>query len=260
MKSVLITGGSSGIGYEMSKIWAQNGYTLYWISNDIRELEKSKELIQKEIPNVTVHSLDKDLTEENAAQEIFDWQQKLGSVDVLINNAGFGTYGYVNDIDVSKELSMIQLNVVGLYKMTRLFLAEMESRNEGTIINICSNTSFQPVPRMVTYAATKGFVSQFSRGLQSELEIKRSKVRVMTICPSAIRDTPFRQKLSSDIKTFDGLAYTTALEVAQDTWKGFQKRKSFVVTGRKMRILYAFRNLIPYSIEQSLVKKETERA
>ena len=259
MKIVLITGGSSGIGFEISKYFAKNGYQLLWVSKSGEELRNAKLLLEKEIEGVVVQFLQKDLTEENGAIEVFNWTKKIGVIDVVINNAGFGTHGIFFEMPLEKELAMIQLNVMTLVKMTHLFLEEMTKRNSGTIINISSNSSFQPVPRMTTYSWTKAFVTHFSRGIQEELEIKKSKVKVITVCPSAISDTAFKKELGDkEIKTFDGLVTTTTKEVGKDVWKGFQKGKTFILTGAKFRVLYKVRNLIPYSIQQYLVRKETE--
>ncbi len=259
-KTVLITGGSSGIGFEMSQYFAKDGYRILWVSLLEEELTTAKTKLTALVDGVEIHCLTKDLSKNEAAQEVFEWTQKMGGVDVLINNAGFGTYGYTNDISMDKELTMIQLNVLNVYKMTRLFLQEMQQKNTGTIINISSNSSFQPVARMNTYASTKAFVAHFSRGLQEELALQKSKVKVMTVCPSAIVDTAFKKASGMDkVKTFNGLAYTTAEEVAKDVWYGFQKNKTFVVSGWKMRWLYAVRGLVPYRVQQYMVQKETER-
>jgi len=260
MKRVLITGGSSGIGYEMSRRWADHGYALLWVSHDKDELSVAEKKIKQEFPNLTLSSLVQDLSVADGPQKVFDWATASGAIDVLINNAGIGTYGYLHETDMDKELRMININVVALYKMTRYFLDYMKAKKAGTIINICSNSSFQPVPRMVSYASTKGFVSQFSRGLHEELKMQKSNVKVMTVCPAAISDTAFRGLLQSDVKTFSGLATTTAEEVADDVWRGYSKGKSFIVSGRRMRMLYAIQGLLPYGLRQALVKKETEKA
>ena len=259
MKTVLITGGSSGIGFEISKYFANDGYQLLWVSKLEEELKDAKALLEKEIKDVKIQYLQKDLTEENGANEVFNWAKKIGTIDVVINNAGFGTHGIFYEMPLEKELAMIQLNVMTLVKMTHLFLNEMTKRNSGTIINISSNSSFQPVPRMTTYSSTKAFVTHFSRGLQEELEIKKSKVKVVTVCPSAISDTAFKKELGGkEIKTFDGIVTTTTKEVGKDVWKGFQKGKTFILTGAKFRALHKVRNFIPYAIQQYLVRKETE--
>ena len=260
MKTVLITGGSSGIGYEVSQYFARDGYQLLWVSKAEEELEKARHQFLQEQPSTKIHTLAIDLSRTNAPQSVFDWaKQNQWQIDVLINNAGFGTYGFTNEQSIEKEVTMIQLNVLGVYQLTRLFLKGMIERNAGTIINISSNSSFQPVARMNTYAATKAFVSHFSRGLQEELELQESKVRVMTVCPSAIQDTPFKLTAKMEkTKTFTGLTYTTQAEVGADIWKGFVKQKSFVVTGARMRLLHFFFPIIPYRLQQYLVRKETE--
>jgi len=261
MKKVLITGGSSGIGFEMSKYFALHQYEILWVSLFQKELEKATIDLQKEVPSVKISHIAIDLSNNEAAKQVYDWVNSThGAIDVLINNAGFGTYGFVNEIDMEKELKMIQCNAVSLYALTRLFLKDMVAKNEGQIINISSNSSFQPVPRMVTYASTKAFVKHFSRGLSEELKMMNSKVKVMTVCPSAIADTPFKKQAGmSNVKTFNGLAFTTQKEVAEDIWKGFKRKKDFVVSGWRMRILYFISPLIPYRVTQFLTKKETER-
>lgn len=260
MQTVLITGGSSGIGLEMSRHFGKAGYRLIWVSKPEEELAKAKAQLIEELPTVEIHTMAKDLSNQAAAKEVYDWtKQKDWEVNVLINNAGFGTYGYQKDTSIEEELAMIQLNVINLYQLTRFFLQDMLQKDAGTIINISSNSSFQPVPRMNTYASTKAFVKHFSRGLQEELKMLRSNVRVMTVCPAAIKDTPFKTSAKMEkVKTFTGLAYTTAKEVAKDVFKGFQQGKTFVISGWKMRLLYSIHNFVPYGLQQFLVRKETE--
>lgn len=259
-KRVLITGGSSGIGYELSRHFAKEGYHLLWVALTNDELTSSKHTLLAEFSELTIDTLEINLSDDHGSKTVFEWALSMGDIDVLVNNAGFGVYGMVKDTDVNAELEMIKCNVLASYQLTRFFLPKMLENNQGTIINISSNSSFQPVPRLCTYAATKAFVSHFSRGLTEELKMMGSKVRVITVCPSAVRDTAFKDRGDmADVKTFTGLAYTTAGEVAGDIWKAFKKGKDFVVTGRKMRFLYLFHHLIPYRVTQFLTRKETER-
>lgn len=257
-KTVLVTGGSSGIGYAISTYFAQAGYRILWVSKPKAELQQASENLQQLVPGVEIHTLSKDLSQDNAAQDTYDWSKKHGKVDVIINNAGFGTYGYLQHISTEMELDMVKLNVLAVYRLTRLFLQDMLDEDAGTIINISSNSSFQPVARMITYASTKAFITHFSRGLQEELALQGSNVRVLTVCPSAIKDTPFSKDMR-EVKTFTGLAYTTTAEVAKDVWRAFQNQKTFLVTGKKMRFFYAIRRLIPYPFQQYLTRKETEK-
>lgn len=260
-KTVLITGGSSGIGFEISKRFANDGYRLLWVSLLQTELDEAKAKLLTEFPTVEIYTLEKDLSIPTNSKNIYDWVKESGwTVDVLINNAGFGNYGFTNDIPIEKELAAINLNIVNLFQMTRYFLKEMVERDSGTIINISSNSSFQPTMRLNVYASTKAFVSHFTQGLTDELRLMKSNVTAITICPSAINNTAFRTKNGMQgVKTFEGLAYTTKEEVAKDVWKAFQKKKTFQVTGWKMRIIYATRNLVPAWLMRILMKMETDK-
>lgn len=258
MKVVLITGGSSGIGFEISKYFAKDGYKILWVSLLEEELQTSKTALQKIHPKTEIETFALDLSQEDAAQKTYDWVlSNQWTVDVLINNAGYGTYGFANDIAFEKEVTMIQLNVLNVFKLTRLFLKDMLDRNAGTIINISSNTSFQPVPKMSAYAATKAFVKHYSESLVEEMKALKSKVRVMTVCPAAIKDTKFKAAAKmGKVKTFDGLAATTKEEVAKDVWQGFQKGKTFVASGASLRRLMKLTPLLPSSLVQFLLRDE----
>lgn len=261
MKTVLVTGGSSGIGLEISKRFAQNGYAICWVTLLEDEAQQARQVLLDEYPT-TVTYLIQDLSLPDSAQHVIDWVRINNiDVDVLINNAGFATYGYSTDISIEKEVNMINLNVLGVYRLTRLFLADMTAKNKGTIINISSSTSFQPVPRMAAYAATKVFVSHYSQGLQDELQAQGSKVRVMTVCPSAIKDTKFKAAANMDrVKTFEGLTATTANEVADDVWKAFQDGKTFLRTGAKQRQTVWLTKILPKWIMKRMINDELSRA
>ncbi|MEM8858295.1 MAG: SDR family NAD(P)-dependent oxidoreductase, partial [Chloroflexota bacterium] len=164
-------------------------------------------------------------------------------------------------IEQGKEETMLQLNIMAVYKLTRLFLGQMLARNAGSIINISSATAFQPMPKMSTYAATKAFVKQLSESISEELKMQNSSVHIMAVCPAAIADTKFKSAASMDrVKTFDGLAVTTAAEVAKDTWAGFKNKKSLVVTGSRMRLLHFFTQFVPSGLTQFFVRKEMEES
>ena len=257
-KTALVTGGASGIGFSISRYFARNGYQLIWVALEEEELMESKRRLQEAIGGGEIHTMAMDLSLPNAAKDVHNWVlENDWEVDVLINNAGFGTFGFVQDIDLDHELKMIQLNVMNVYHLSRLFLPKMLQNNSGTIINISSNSSFQPVPKLSTYASTKAFVNHWTRGVQEELKIAGSKVRMICVCPAAIKDTNFKKVAKMEkVKTFSGMAVTTAEEVAKDVWNGFSKGKSFIVSGWKMRLLYKFSPLLPFFLQQFLVRKE----
>ncbi len=259
MKTALITGGSSGIGFGLSRKFAKEGYRLLWVSKPEYELAKAKEKILSEFPNAEIYTLAKDLSDQSAAKEVHNWAKQIGQVDVLVNNAGFGTYGFLQDIDIHREIDMINLNVLTLYSLTRYFLDDMLKRDQGTIINISSNSSFETVPRLLTYSSTKAFVKHFSRGLSEELKMQGSKVKVITICPAAIRNTGFKKVgKMENVRTFNaGLATTTVEEVVSDIWRAFKKGKSFLITGWRMRWLYPLYGIMPFRMIMFLTKRES---
>jgi len=258
MNTVLITGGSSGIGLEISKVFAKNAYTICWVALLEEEVNGAKQELLREVPNAKIHYLIQDLSAGAGAQNVYEWVlSNHFKVDVLINNAGFGTFGWSTDILMDKEVSMIKLNVLTVYQLTRLFLRDMEQQNSGTIINISSNTSFQPVPRMSAYAATKAFVSHYSQGLQQELKERQSKVKVITVCPAAIKDTRFKLAAQMEnVKTFEGLVATTKKEVAQDVWQAFQQGKTYMLSGAKLRRLNWLNRFLPRWVIYSLIRDE----
>ena len=260
MKIALITGGSSGIGFEISKYFARDGYKILWVSLLEEELKMAKFALEKDVQGVDIATLTLDLSKSDAAQKAYNWVQvNKWTIDVLVNNAGFGTYGFANEIEMEQEESMIHLNVLNVYRMTRLFLKDMLAKNTGTIINISSNTAFQPVPKMAAYASTKAFVKHYSQSVAEELKALNSKVKIMTVCPAAIKDTKFKAVAKmGKVKTFDGLAFTTKEEVAKDVWNGFKKGKSFVISGAKMRAIKMLQNILPYRLNQFLLRRELE--
>jgi len=258
MKNILITGGSSGIGFEMSKIFAKQGFRIFWVAISEKEVIKAKQELSKVLPNTVIIYLIQDLSQPDAAQNVFNWiKTKKTNLDVFINNAGYGLYGMSYDLPVEKELNMIDLNMITLYKLTRLFLPNMMKRDSGTIINISSNTSFQPVPQMALYAATKAFVSHYSQALNEELKMSGSNVKVITVCPAAIKDTRFKKAANMEnIKTFEGLVATDKREVARDVWNAYKNNKAYVMSGTKLRRLYPIVKLLPKSILKLLLKNE----
>lgn len=183
MKTVLITGASSGIGKETAYIYAENNYNLILIARRKDVLEDIKTDIESKF-KISVTNIILDLSEVNSSNEVYRIiKEKNLNVDVLINNAGFGVSGNFTDIDIEKETEMLLLNMVTLTKLTKLFLKDMLNRNSGNIINIASTASFQPVPYMACYGATKAYVLNFTEAIAYEL--RKTKVKVIAICPGA---------------------------------------------------------------------------
>lgn len=260
MKTVLITGGSSGIGYELSRLFAANGYNLLWVSVNEDELLIASEKIKMEFHQVIVQTLVKDLSLLGSAKEVYEWSKKYGAVNVLVNNAGFGTYGFLHDIPEEKELAMLHLNIVSVYQLTRYFMKDMIVRNEGRIMNISSNSALQPVPMMAAYASTKAFIKHFSQSLSDELKYKNSKVTITTVCPPATTGTGF-QKLADmeNVKTFSSILTSTPSEVANYAYKGTMAGEELVLAGKNLRNLNWLYKVLPTGIIKKLLKQELQK-
>jgi short-subunit dehydrogenase len=182
-KTALITGASSGLGKEFAEIHAKNGGDLVVVARSKDKLLALKEDLEKKY-NVHVSVIVKDLTDKDAAQEIYNFVKfsKI-EIDFLINNAGFGGVGKFYERDWSEDLSMIQLNIVALTALTRIFLPDFVNRNSGKILNVSSTASLMPGPMQAVYFATKAYVTSFSNAIAEELH--NTNVTVTALMPGA---------------------------------------------------------------------------
>lgn len=256
-KTVLITGGSSGIGFELAKLFAKENYRILLVSLLEEELAAAKQYLTLQTKGLEVITLQKDLSLISAAQEVYDWvQEHAWELDILVNNAGFAVYGFVDEIDMNRERNMIQLNVLNLYQLTRLFLKEMVQKDAGKIMNISSVTAFQPNPHFATYGATKAFVYNFSRAINFELKERQSKVRVITICPPATR-TPFIQAAKMEkTSTFEGFGTLDPEVVARDAFRALKKSADKKVPGRTLPLLFSIFSRLPSKLKMWIVNSQ----
>jgi short-subunit dehydrogenase len=231
MSTALITGASSGIGAAFAQALATRQTNLVLVARSEDKLYSLAQQLQAQY-QIQVEVLVQDLTAPGAATKVFEavTQNKI-SIDLLINNAGFGTYGPFSEASLPKQLEMIQLNILSLVELTYQFLPQMQQRGSGSIINLSSIAGFQPVPYMSVYAATKAFVLSFSEALWAENREKGLKV--LAVCPGPTQTKFF------DIAGFDQLASAssenqrsaTPESVVRDALKGLEGDNSTVVTG-----------------------------
>lgn len=186
--TILITGASSGIGYEMAVLLASQKFDLVLVARQSEKLQQIKTKLEQ-AHNINVHVFSKDLSDTTQAMELYEEVRKQGiEVTMLINNAGIGLYGDFINTDLQAELRMIGLNIASVVTLTKLFIQDMIVRKSGRIMNIASLLSFLPFPYYSVYSATKAFVLAFSETLAAELE--GSGVTVTTLCPGPV-DTGF---------------------------------------------------------------------
>lgn len=233
-KHVLITGASSGIGRELATLFARDGYALVLVARDLAVLGRIGEELTR-VYGVAVQVIAQDLSRPNAVAEIYHELKRLSiQIDVLINNAGFGTYGAFADADPAIELDMLQLNIAALTQLTRFFLKDMLAKGEGRILNVASTAAFQPGPLMAVYYASKAYVLSFSEALANEL--RDSGVTVSTLCPGPTQ-TGFRRRARMEHSRLFDWGVMDAATVAAIGYHGLMRGKTVIIPGLKNRLL-----------------------
>ncbi len=236
-KTVLITGATQGIGFELSKLFAKDGFNLILVARNEQRLNEIRKAFKSDY-DADVRIIAKDLSKADSAMEIFE-QLKLENiiVNILINNAGFGHFGKFTETDWDVEQRMIQLNITTLTQMTKLFLPDMLALNQGAIMNVASTAAFMPGPLMSVYYATKAFVFSFSQALANEL--KDTNITINTLCPGAT-DTEFARVAEMDnSKLFSGsmMSVMNAETVARMGYNDLMDGKELTITGTMNKML-----------------------
>ncbi len=228
-KTALITGASSGIGYELSKLFAADGANLVLVARSEQRLnEIASDLAQTY--GVRAMVLAKDLSDPASPGEIAAALQAQSiDVDVLVNNAGFSTYGPFAEIDWAEELSMLQVNMVSLTHLTKLFLPGMIARRSGGILNVGSTGSFVPGPLAAGYFATKAYVLSLSEAIGEE--VRGTGVSVTALCPGVTR-TGFQARAHVEhIRLVTSGMAMSARQVAEIGYKALLRGQAVVVSG-----------------------------
>lgn len=255
-KTVLITGASSGIGYEFSKLFARDGHDLVLVSRNKQKLNQLADKLMADF-GISVKVISKDLSVAAAPQEIFDeLKQESIHVDSLVNNAGFNVYGPFSETDLTEELQMIQVNLTSLTCLTKLFLPGMLKQDYGRIINVGSIGSFVPGPLNAVYCATKAYVLSFSEAISEELE--GTKVTVTALCPGATKTEFFKRAQMEDIKLLK-IRVMGAKTVAEIGYQASMQKKRVVIAGLDNRVLMALIRFIPRKIVTRVAKNLMSR-
>lgn len=253
MQTVLITGGTTGIGYELAKVFASQQFNLVLVARSKEKLlEVGKEL--KKNYNVKVTVMPEDLSGPKAPFNIHNYlkKKKIG-IDVLVNNAGFGSKGYFHDSDITNDLQMIQVNVTALTALSRLILADMVRKGEGKILNVASTAAIQPGPMMAIYHATKAYVLFLSEALAYELKDKN--VTITTLCPGPVK-TSFQQRAGLDSNYLDKDSRTMdARQVALEGYEALMAGKLVVMPGFMNKFYSFWAKFLPRSFVLKMVKK-----
>lgn len=250
-ETVVITGASSGIGLELAKLFAADKHNLVLVARNQGALEKLAEELRRE-HGVEVVVLPKDLANPSTPQGIFDHLVAAGiTVDVVVNNAGFGAVGALAALPTQRQLDMIQVNVSALTHLTRLFLPGMIERGRGGILNVGSTAGFQPGPNMAVYYATKAYVLSFTEALAEELCGTKVKVTCLAPGPTA---TGFAAIAHEEDTLLFRFGLMDAKHVARLGYRGFCHGKVLVVPGAINKLVAFAVRLSPRILVRKLVK------
>ena len=183
----LVTGASSGIGRDIARELAKRGYNIIAVARNEEALKELKNNLEKEY-DITVDVRTMDLIDRDGCRKLHeDVKNKYGTIDILVNDAGFGTCGKFTDTDLDKELGMIDTNIVATHILTKLFLKDMVEVNKGYILNVASIAGFMPGPLMATYYSTKSYVVRLTQSIRQELFMHKSKVKISCLCPGPVK-------------------------------------------------------------------------
>ncbi len=245
----LVTGASSGIGYELAALLAKDGKNLIIVSRNKDRLEQVKTEIENKY-RTRIKILAKDLSDPEAPLEIFSELEKEDiNVDVLVNNAGFGVYGMFSETNLQEELEMIQVNITSLTHLTKLFLKKMLENKSGRILNVASVMGFLPVPLWLIYSASKSYVLHFSEALANELQ--GTGVSVTCLCPGPTR-TSFWANMEKS-KSAKGKMMDAAT-VAEAGYAALKKGKVIVSPGLKNKSLPILVRITPRNLLTKMMR------
>ncbi|MDO4535116.1 MAG: SDR family oxidoreductase [Clostridium perfringens] len=243
-ETVLITGATSGIGYEFSKIFYEKGYSLILLGRNKEILEKMESSMGKE--RVKTYSCD--LSKIENVKKFFDFVDKNNiQIDILINNAGVGFNGYFNDISWDSHETIINTNIMALTFLTKVVTDSMRKRKRGKVLNVASTGSYEPGPLINVYYASKAYVLSFSQGLRQEL--KGFGVTVTALCPGATKTNFSKRAGKGDLDIA-----MSPKKVAEEGFKALMRNKAVCIPGNMNKLLVLGCKIMPSSISAKIVK------
>ncbi|MDQ1462592.1 MAG: uncharacterized protein QOI08_4076 [Actinomycetota bacterium] len=249
----LITGASVGIGEQFARQLAERGHDLVLVARDAARLEALAKEIEGE-SGARAEVLPADLTD---AGQLASVEARVATVDVLVNNAGFGTFGSFNTLDVDTETREINLNIVALVRLTHAAASAMAERGRGGILNVSSLASFQPGPSNATYSATKAFVTSFTEAVHEEL--KGTGVSVSALCPG-FTHTEFQERANAPAGDVPGFMWQEAPEVARAGLDGLAKNRAVVIPGTANKVMGNLSAVTPHAITRRVGALVLKRA
>ena len=255
IRYTLVTGASTGIGYELSKLFAKDKHNLILVSRNKNKLQSVKNELLKY--NIDIKILALDLESSEDIQSLFNYIEinKL-AVNILINNAGIGTFGDFNDIEWSKEEALIDINIKALTQLTKYFLPKIIDYKNGGVLNVASTAAFCSGPRMAAYYASKAYVLNLTEAIYEEY--KGNGINISCLCPGPVK-TSFQGKAGIKKSESAKKYLMDAEEVAKICYKDFNRGRLIIIPGMKNKLLVIGNKLLPRNISRKIILKTNKK-
>ena len=251
----LITGASTGIGYELAKLFAKDKHDLILVSRNKNKLQSVKNELLKY--NIDIKILALDLLKSEDIKNIFNYVEinKL-NIDILVNNAGIGTFGDFNDIEWKKDEELIDINIKALTQLTKYFLPKILECKNGGILNVASTAAFCSGPRMAAYYASKAYVLNLTEAIYEEY--KDNGIKISCLCPGPVK-TSFQGKAGIKKSEAAKKYLMDAEEVAKICYKDFNRGRLIIIPGMKNKLLVIGNKLLPRNISRKIILKTNKK-
>jgi hypothetical protein len=234
MKTALITGASNGIGRALAYAFAERGYRLILVARSKERLTQVARELKTRVRIVAM-----DLSDEANCYRLHEMTKGV-SIDVVVNNAGFGYFGEFTETELKSELNMLDLNCRAVHILTKLYVKDFAAVNRGCVVNVASVAAFAEGPLMATYYATKAYVVKLTNAIRAELKKSGSKVRICSVCPGPV-DTGFNDRAGVRFS----IGQITAEQVAECTIDGIERNRGIILPDINSKLIYMFSRLIP---------------
>lgn len=255
-KTALITGASGGIGYELALLFARDGFDCILVARSQDKLKQLADRLERE-HRVKTLVIARDLSRPSAVDEIYEEVSAASmQVEVLVNNAGFPVFGLFHETDLQVELEMLQVNVIALTALTKLFLKPMVEGRSGRILNLASTAAFEPGPLMAVYYASKAYVLSFSEALANEL--RGTGVTVTALCPGPTRTGFQKRGVMEDSRLVQG-QIADARSVALAGYRGLMAGKTIVIPGFSNKLVPWIVRVSPRGVVTRVVRRMQDR-
>jgi len=242
-KLALVTGASSGIGAEFARALAGRGYDLILVARRVERLRELQASLEQP-SGITAEVLAADLSSDEGIRSVEQRIAAASNLELLVNNAGFGTKGYFFRVDRASQENMHRLHIMATMRLTRAALNAMIPRKSGGVINVSSVAGFWQAPASVSYCATKSWMNSFTRGLALEIEAIGSPVKVQALCPG-FTVSEFHDRAGMDKNIFSKSWWMSAEQVVSDSLAGLDRGRIFVIPGWRYRVLVFLMSHVP---------------